>query len=282
VGRTTQLEINRQEFYQVGYVVKEVERRLSECEELNQKVDYLTLVPDGEPTLDVNIGALIKQLQKFQLPIAVISNAALIDRGDVQDSLMAADWVSLKIDTLDEAKWHKINRPHKQLSLTSILTGILEFRLRFSGELVTETMLISGINDGEADVHQLATFLLELQPFKSYLSIPTRPPSEAWVQAPAPENLQVLLSILSERIPFMDILFEAEPSDFVSTGDLAEDILAITAVHPLREDALKDLLKRSGEDWGVVDQLIASKKLICIQYRDERFYLRGKPERSST
>jgi len=260
-------------------IINEVERKITDVEKKGQVIDYLTLVPDGEPTLDINMGELIERLKQFQIPIAVISNASLIDRGEVQDALLLADWVSLKVDAVCEADWRRINRPHRRLLLSIILAGILKFRAKYHGQLVTETMLISGINDSETAVNKLSTYLLELQPFKSYLSIPTRPPAETWVKSPDPDSLQKILQIISEKLPFVDLLFEAEATDFTSTGNLVEDILSITAVHPLREEALQFMVSQAGADWIVVEELIASRKITCIKYREERFFIRCFPGR---
>ncbi len=273
VGRTTALETTRRNFYPLGQILREVERKISDSAKLNQRIDYLTLVPDGEPTLDIHLGKLIEGLKPFQIPIAVISNASLIDRGEVQDALFQADWVSLKVDAVIEGDWRRINRPHGRLSLPPILAGMLEFRRRFSGELVTETMLVSGVNDSETAILELSAYLLELQPLKAYLSIPTRPPAESWVKSPTPDSLQRILQIISEEVSFVDLLFEAEATDFVSTGNLVEDILGITAVHPLREEALRHMVAQTGADWTVVEKLIASRKIVRIQYREESFYL---------
>lgn len=96
VGRTTQLTIERQEFYPVDQILSDVETKVTDCVKLDKKIDYLTIVPDGEPTLDINLGKLISELKQFDIPIAVISNASLIDRPDVQEELMGANWVSSK------------------------------------------------------------------------------------------------------------------------------------------------------------------------------------------
>ena len=274
VGRKTMLETTRRDFYLLEQIIGEVEEIISNCAKLSQPINYLTLVPDGEPTLDINLGKLIERLKSFRIPVAVISNASLVDRQEVQDALLLADWISLKVDAVTETEWRRVNRPHRHLSLSSILTGILSFRDRFQGELVTETMLISGVNDNETAIQNLASYLLELQPFKSYLSIPTRPPAEAWVKPPGVDSLQKLLAVISEKVPFIDLIFETEASDFISTGNLIEDILSITAVHPIREKALYNMVIQAGADWLVVEKLIISGNITCIHYREENFYLR--------
>lgn len=58
------------------------------------------------------------------------------------------------------------------------------------------------------------------------------------------------------------------------TGNVEEDILSITAVHPLREDAVNKLLTRSNANWNLIKKLIAEEKLIEIEYIGKNFYLR--------
>jgi wyosine [tRNA(Phe)-imidazoG37] synthetase (radical SAM superfamily) len=279
VGRTTTLESTRRAFYPLDQIIKEVERKISDCTQIGQLIDYLTLVPDGEPTLDINLGELIDRLKPFQIPIAVISNASLIDRSDVQDALLQADWVSLKVDAVEESDWSRMNRPYRRLALSSILTGIFKFRSRFHGKLVSETMLVSGINDSKTAINKLSAYLLELQPFKSYLSIPTRPPAETWVKPPDPDALQKILQLISEKLVFMDLLFLTETSDFISTGNLVEDILSITAVHPIREESLRKMVTQAKENWFIVEDLVAKHRITCLEYRGERYYLYCLPTR---
>ena len=187
--------------------------------------------------------------------------------------LLQADWLSVKVDSVHEATWHKINRSHGSLNLPNILNGILEFRRLYKGELVTETMLVSGINDSEDSISQLVDFLLELQPFKSYLSVPTRPPAESWVKPPHAGSLQRMLDQIDRKCTFIDLLFDYEPDDFTSTGNLAEDILSIAAVHPIRETALRRMVKMAGQKWSSVELLLRSGELTSVTYQGETYFL---------
>lgn len=274
-GKTTHMEIKRQKFYPVDRILCDVEKKISQCSTAGVKIDYLTLVPDGEPTLDINLGKLITELKKFNIPVAVISNGCLMDDAGVQEELLQADWVSLKVDSVDEYLWRKVNRPHRQLSLPKILEGMLAFRKKYKNELVTETMLISGLNDDQAAIQPLCDFLLELQPEKSYLSFPIRPPVEHGVTAPSAEALLKIMQILSPKIPFIELLIETEIGNFISTGNVREDILSITAVHPLREEVLREMLNQAGERWHIVESLLEMNDLCCVYYRNERFFIRS-------
>jgi len=274
VGRTSHLTSERQEFYPVDQIFSDVDRKVTECLKQNRNIDYLTLVPDGEPTLDKNLGKIIEGLKRFRIPVAVISNASLIDRDDVQEELAGADWVSLKVDSVEEILWKKINRPHRDFSLSKILDGMFTFKEKFAGELVTETMLIGAVNDNRNATNALIDFLLELKPDKSYLSIPIRPPAETGVTPPASESLKEIINICNDRISCIEFLFETEVGDFISTGNIQEDILSITSVHPLREKALRDMIARSGESWKTVEDLLHANKLTSVFYRDENYFLR--------
>ena len=273
VGRTIKLETKPQAFFPVEQVIAEVGKKINESTRVGRSIDYISLVPDGEPSLDKNLFQLIKGLSAFEIPVAVISNASLINHDEVQEALCLADWVSLKVDTLIESDWHRINRPHRSLSLSSILSGILAFQKQFHGELVTETMLISGINDDKRSILQLSIFLQELQPFKSYFSIPVRPPAESWVKAPDSESIRIILDLIQQELSFADVLFDQEEADFVSTGNMVDDILATLAVHPIYEKALRAMLQRADVDWGIVEGLLKYGKISTIQYRDQLFFV---------
>jgi wyosine [tRNA(Phe)-imidazoG37] synthetase (radical SAM superfamily) len=102
VGRTTEMTIGRRTFYDPDEVLQDVQEKISKSDEAGEPIDYLTFVPDGEPTLDTNLGREIDLLTPLGIPIAVITNNSLLSRQDVRDDLVGADWVSLKVDAVGE------------------------------------------------------------------------------------------------------------------------------------------------------------------------------------
>lgn len=131
VGRTTAMQIERRPFFSPEAIVEDVRNRVKQARQENAAIDYLTFVPDGEPTLDLNLGLEIRLLRPLGIPIGVISNSSLIWRDDVRSELANADWVSLKVDAVWEPAWRRINRPHRALSLPAILDGALAFAKTF-------------------------------------------------------------------------------------------------------------------------------------------------------
>jgi len=170
VGPTRKYSVSREKFYEPEKIYKEVEKHLNS---LVNKPDFLTLVSNGEPTLDLNVGKSIRKLKDFGIPIAVITNASLLSDERVRNELSLADWVSVKADANDETVWRKINRPSEELSFKKYQEGLLKFSSEYKGKLVTETMLIQGKNDDPAVLQQTAGFISKINPVIAYLAVPT-------------------------------------------------------------------------------------------------------------
>ncbi len=268
------MQIERRAFYQPEEILRDVEEKVRNAREVGESIDYLTFVPDGEPTLDVGLGQEIELLKPLGINIAVITNASLIWREDVKEDLMRADWVSLKVDSVSEDVWRRINRPHRALQLASILEGMLEFAKAYEGELATETMLVEGVNDGDEHVREVADFLAELRPARAYLSIPTRPPAEKWAQPPNEKVVNRAYQILGDRVDHVEYLIGYEGNAFAFTGNAEEDLLSITAVHPMREEAVKEFLARAKADWSIVRKLLEQGQLVETEYEGNKFYIR--------
>jgi len=268
LGPTIKTSIERHSYYDLEKIFKDVKEKIK-----NVKVDYITFVPDGEPTLDINLGKEIEMLKSLNHKIAVLTNGSLISREDVRKDLSKATLVSLKVDTVSEDLWRKINRPHPLLSLPKILEGMIDFSKEFKGELITETMLIDQINY-EDEISKIADFLQELNPRKAYVAIPTRPPAEKWVKPPSEEIINEAFQTFSKKIRNVEYLIGYEGTAFSFSGNVKEDLLSITAVHPMREDAVQKLLNRAGVGWEVIEKLINEEKIVEIKYREHKFYMR--------
>jgi wyosine [tRNA(Phe)-imidazoG37] synthetase (radical SAM superfamily) len=261
-------------FYKTEEIYAAVKEKIDAAHELGEAIDYLTFVPDGEPTLDAHLADMIESLKSLGLPIAVISNASLIWRADVRKTLQLADWVSLKVDSVDEAVWRRINQPHDNLQLDIILDGIQQFATEYQGDLATETMLVRGVNEHLAEIEKTAAFLGNLAPDVSYISIPTRPPAQAQVQPPSEEKINQAFQIISKQVKNTEYLIGYEGDAFAYTGDIERDLLSITSVHPMREQAVQELLQKAGAGWDVVQRLLSEGKLKKVDFANKHFYVR--------
>lgn len=274
VGPTCNTQTARLRFCRPETNTANVELAVAELRSRGEVVDFLTFVADGELTLDISLGREIELLRPLGIPIAVITNASLIGRPDVRAELALADWVSLKVDTVNEDLWKAINKPHFSLRFDDLLGGMISFSKEFGGTLATETMLVSGINDVDVALDPLATFLAELKTAVSYVAIPIRPPAEAWVAAPDAETVNRAVQILARKVARVEYLTGYEGNDFAGSGDITTDLLSITAVHPMREDAVRELLAKAHADWSCVEGLISDGSLLETAFEGHRFFLR--------
>ena len=274
VGPTPHLEIERRQFYELDEIVNAVEEKVAQVKAAKARIDYLTFVPDGEPALDIHLGETIERLKHLGIRIAIITNASLLWREDVRAETAMADYVSIKMDTADEDTWRRINRPNSQLSFSEILGGVLAFSKSFRGELVTETMLIKGLNDSEAGLKAIARTMKTCAPSIAYLAVPTRPPSSSWVQAPNEESLNQAFHIFASQLKKVEYLIGFPPGHFPVTGHTVQSLLDITAVHPMRETEAQAFLQHGGEQPGRLAELCAQEKLVRIVYEGQAFYVR--------
>ncbi|MGM0437886.1 MAG: radical SAM protein [Bacillota bacterium] len=275
LGITEKMQLKREEFYTVQELQSELEQTLKNLDQRKEKLDYITFVADGEPTLDKNLGKSLKMIKETTgVKTAVISNASLISKKEVREELKEADWVSLKCDAVSEKIWRKVDRPHGKLDISKIQKGMKEFSKEFEGKFVTETMLVEGINDKREELEKVADFIAELDTDSSYVAIPTRPPAEEEVSGPKPEKINMAVQIFKERGIKTEYLIGYEGNEFSSTGDLKKDLLNITSVHPLKEEAVEELIKKCDSSWNEVEELINEEKIVKTSFKDENYYVR--------
>ena len=276
IGNTANKSMIRQTFYDPAMLVENIENHFKKLDKEHYP-DYITFVANGEPTMDINLGKEIEILKTLDIRVAVITNASLLWKKDVQEDLSNADCVSIKIDTVNEKNWKKINRPHRSLNIGKILLGLTEFSQNFHGELITETMLIKNINDNTRELEMIADFIEGLTPKNSYISIPTRPPAEKWATPAAEFDINMAYQVLKERGIDAVFLTGYEGNAFAFTGNVEEDLLSITSVHPMREEGVNNFLCKAKSDWRIIKKLIKEDKLVEVEYKGKKFYMRKLP-----
>ncbi len=277
IGKTITLQCERQAFYEPDDLAREIKKKVNELKKSNTNIDYLTFVPDGEPTLDINLGKIIELIRPLNIKIAVITNGSLINHKDVREDLQKANLVSLKVDAATNKIWRRTDRPYKSSDLEAILDGMFEFKAIFKGEIITETMLLKGMNDNYEEIRKIADFLKLLKPTKSYISIPTRPTAVKGVLPATDEALNVAYQIFAKNLDDVEYIIGYEGNEFGFSGNVEEDLLDITSVHPMREEAVKEYLKKAGADWQVITELMQKGLLIELEYQGNNFYMRKLP-----
>ena len=88
--------------------------------------------------------------------------------------------------------------------------------------VVSETMLIDGINHGN-EYEKIADFLLHLKRLdKAYVAIPTRYPTEKWVEPAKEETVNTAIQVFSKKLGAnrIECLRGCETNAFALTGNV--------------------------------------------------------------
>ncbi|MEM2722391.1 MAG: radical SAM protein [Thermoplasmata archaeon] len=274
VGKTLKMEIERRVYYDKELIFNMVEKRLREIENRGERLDYVSFVPNGEPTLDINLGKEINMIGNLGFKVAVITNSSLIWREDVKEDLYFADLVSFKIDSVDKGNWKRINRPNKFLNLEKILDSILDFSRNYNGKLITETMLVGNF---DYDIDSIGKFLKNINNlYRAYISIPIRPPAENWVKKPDENVINLSYNILTKYLgeEKVHLLTSFEGEDFSISEDPIKNLLAIMAVHPLMEGALLKYIKESNINYETIEELIKKGEIKETYFYGKKFFMR--------
>ncbi len=239
LGRTRSCRVKRTGYLDPSHLLVELQEHLTALGP--NKLDWITVVGAGEPTLYTGLGALLSGIRALtETKLAVITNGSLLHRADVREELTAADAVLPSLDAGDERTFRAINRPHTVLSFEQVLEGLVAFRSEFSGQLWVEVMLVAGLNDGPEALGALAAALARIEPDEVHVNVPTRPPAENWVQPPSAGVHHRAASYLGAAPPHAQPPGPPPPMPRWVRPDLLESVVSIVGRHPMtaRELAL--------------------------------------------
>lgn len=245
--------------------------KLANSGKLKDKIKYLVFTGSGEPALDTALSKEILILREFGYKIAVFTNASLIWNGHVRENLIFADYVSIKIDTVNPETWLEINRPHKRLRYDLILDGIKQFSEMFKGNLSTETMLIKNINDNHEEIESLAKYLNKLKRDVSYFTIPVFPPQESSVRSPDTVNLGFLKQMINESIPHAILLQFPGNEDYLAMDDFEHELLGLLAIHPIEAETV-NLSANKEIDKTKLKEMIDRKIIEEVDFQGKKYF----------
>ncbi len=271
LGRTTPLTNERRDFFPREGILAQVRDALERHQP--GQIDYVTFIGQGEPTLCASLGWLIRQVKALtDVPVAVLTNGALLFQPQVREELAAADLVMPTLDAANHETFRQINRPWPRFRIAEIIEGMAAFRRMFKGQLWVEVMLVKGLNDDEATLLGIRDALAHVCPDRVQINVPIRPPVEPWVEIPDDEAIERATAILGEAA---EVVAPYEGSfDFSGFADVAEAILAIIRRHPMRQRRLVETLEgwAPGEVEETLARLESSGQAQKRVYRSELFW----------
>lgn len=241
LGRTKPLVNERKNYYPPEEILEEVDAALKFHEP--GEIDWITFVGSGEPTLHASIGGLIRKVKEMtDLPVAVITNGALLYLPEVREELIVADAVLPSLDAGFDRLYRQINRPYPEITFKRLVSGLIAFQREYWNSLWIEVMLVRDLNDSEGALRAIAAVLQQIGPDEVHINLPTRPPVETWVQPPDEAGLKRAKEILGKSVK---VVYPVEGTfDLGESDNLVEAILGIITRHPMREGELIQTLQK--------------------------------------
>ena len=238
-GATNRLTIERKEYVPADAVIEELRDFLSKGEDL----DYVTFSGSGEPTLNTGIGKIIRFL-KSEFPrykVAILTNGTLFSDESLVADVLDADLIIPSLDAVSEEVFKRLNRPHRDLKIESIVEELKNLRKRYSGQIFLEIFIVPGLNDTDEEIDRLADIAREIKPDKIQLNSLDRPPAVPGVKK---ADYSALLRLSLKFDPVAEIIGGYSPREMViKEEDLMELILNTIRRRPCTREELRDLLK---------------------------------------
>ncbi len=270
VGPTTLKTVERKEYVPL----EEVKAELEAFKELGIEADFITFSGFGEPTLHSGIGELIGWIrERFDLPIAVLTNGSLLRDPRVREELMGAHVVLPSLDAGTPEVFETINRPHPEIPFQEMVEGLKAFTREFPGEIWLEVLLVKGVNDAPREMEALARLVREIDPARVQLNTVVRPPAHGG----EPLSLEELEAIAPLFGPRAEVV--AYPTDRRSKEreDLREAIVETVARRPCsKEDIAKVLGVSALEVTKYLDGLLQEGRVEAVRHGHQIFY-KAKP-----
>jgi wyosine [tRNA(Phe)-imidazoG37] synthetase (radical SAM superfamily) len=173
LGRINRLTTRREIFVPTEQVISDLKAAGP------PEVDAVTFSGNGEPTLALNLGEVIREIKsRVKAPIVVLTNSSLLGDPAVRRDLMGADKVFCKLDAVSNDALRRIDRPAVNMDIDEIAANIRRFREEFDGEIAIQTMLLSV--PAESEIARYAKLVRDIAPDEIQLNAPTRPIPLSW------------------------------------------------------------------------------------------------------
>jgi len=227
LGKTTEKTIKRRDYGPIEPILAELRETLAE----GLEADFITIAGSGEPTLNSRLGELIDGIKKItDIPVAVLTNGTLLYKEDVGADCAKADVVMPSLDAGDEQTFQKVNRPHKDISIENLISGLCAFRDKFAGWIWLEVFFVEGLNTNAEQIAKIKDAIELIRPDKVQLNTAVRPTAEADIKRLDAEKLRAIAARLG---PKCEVVADFSLSHYGrGLENKAEDVLSILKRRP--------------------------------------------------
>ncbi len=237
----------------------------------NIKLDAITFAGSGEPTLHSRIGDVIAFLKNNypEFKVVLLTNSTLFHHTNVRERVIGADTIIASFDAASENVFKKLNRPHKDLTLSQMKDGLLKLREEYQNEMILEVFIVPGVNDSDEELKKIKIFVDSLKPESIQVNSMDRPGTCDWIKPVSKERLKEIENFFGiDSMKFNNL----KSTKNISSKDIISEILSTIRRRPCTKS---DLKKMTGQNTGVekaLEKLISEDKIVLKKMPRGDFY----------
>jgi wyosine [tRNA(Phe)-imidazoG37] synthetase (radical SAM superfamily) len=231
LGKSTDLTIERKNYGPIEPILAELKGILSK----GLKTEFITIAGSGEPTLNSQLGKLIEGIKKItDIPVAILTNGTLFYKNDVRVDCAKADVVITSLDAGDAETFQKVNRPHRDINIENLISGLSSFRDEFSGQIWLEVFFVESLNTKSDQIAKIRNAIDRIRPDKVQLNTAVRPTAEPNLKR---LDIEKLHTIAAQLGPQCEIIADFATLHHVKFPDnKADNVLSILKRRPCSLD----------------------------------------------
>lgn len=271
-GRTTRKTLQRRSFYPVREVLAAVRAAVKQ-----HRTEFITFSGAGEPTLNADIGRLIRALRReHRIPVAVITNSTLLSDPQVRRDIGAADLVVPSLDAADQRTFARVDRCHRDLKVDAVIDGLVRFRRQFRGQLWLEIMLVKGVNDAPEHLARLRLAADRVRPDRIHLNTVVRPPAEKRARRLSYAELEQVQLLFGPGSEIADSPLRRRQRRFAGPPD--RELVNLVRGRPVTAaDAARSLGLEPGLAARALSRLARAGRVRRVEFWGKVFYEAGRP-----
>ena len=229
LGKTTCRTVTRAEYAPLDALLEEVRLKVADKPDV---ADYITIAGSGEPTLYSRLSELVAGIKAITaIPIAVITNGALLWNSDVQDALLGVDLVVPSLDAADATAFMNVNQGCAEITFDQMVEGLVSFRKRYQGHFWLEIFLLDGITATEEQVALFKELINRINPERIQLNTVARPAPDSHVMPVPQKRMEEIAQRLGHGAEVI-AHYAAQTISIATTDTTPKDLWDLFRRHP--------------------------------------------------
>jgi wyosine [tRNA(Phe)-imidazoG37] synthetase (radical SAM superfamily) len=177
------------------------------------------------------------------------------------------------LDAGDEQTFQKVNRPHKDISIENLISGLCAFRDEFVGRIWLEVFFVEGLNTDAEQIIKIRDAIERIRPDKVQLNTAVRPTAEPHLKRLDTEKLLAIAARLGPKCEVVADFSATHHGKFLENK--AEDVLSILKRRPC---SLNDISSGLGIGRNEALKYVAHllhKEVIHSEEKDGRIFFKA-------